>query len=502
MTQGQTTIQYGQNPHYIGPEIIITNADQGILLALFDPKFPYCASTYNEPDYPFGTITSGCVPGVFNYEMITTSGSSVTSRVTLPSTIDYINPILQAQDGAFYGVVEYTGSEFGNLAKFDTSGNVLWSKPNYYALMATSDGGVIAQTEYPYTSSGVPFYSGPAITFDANGNQTGQISNLPEFSWKGAYQLGSVGAVSSPLTNLASSFAGVPNGNLAGVSPTYVVHTTVGLFWCGTFSGSCAGQQDEKNNRLTDLGFYYGKGGLVPCNQEYINAPPCSGIIDFTASRQDWDGVIIKKAQDAVRAAFAHFPAIVVELATTTYTAPSWVSSVFGGQSKKTIEQNHVAYIHGGLVASGTAGLTNDGVSPSWIYYGTILNGAEITLNLNSQLPAAPPAGMTLQQWMQGWTPQQAAAFQQLLVAAGTDIGNTIAHEVGHQFSLPLMDCDLPADYNGGQNAAGPPCPGPVPHNTFYEYYGQQGPSFLDIGPPLQWTPDDITNLSQQFLKK
>ncbi len=155
---------------------IITNADQGVLIALYVSTPNWCA--YNATDPITGAnLSSGCVPFVSNYQLITTSGSSISSRVTLPSTIDYLVPILQAQDGTFYGIVDYTGGEFDNLAKFDQSGNIQWSKQHYYALMATSDGGVIAQTAYPYNPGfiGVPYYSGPAITFDANGNQTGQL---------------------------------------------------------------------------------------------------------------------------------------------------------------------------------------------------------------------------------------------------------------------------------------------------------------------------------------
>jgi hypothetical protein len=73
--------------------------------------------------------------------------------------------------------------------------------------MATADGGVIAQSADGLTTS----------TFDANGNATGQLGNLPAYSWLGnAYQLGSVDQVSAPPIYLDASYAAVQGGNLSG----------------------------------------------------------------------------------------------------------------------------------------------------------------------------------------------------------------------------------------------------------------------------------------------
>jgi hypothetical protein len=209
-------IQSNQIPTYETSQMI-TNADQGVMIALYAPTPNWCAYNGNPTD-PNSPPSSGCVPGGNNYQLITTSGTSISSRVTLPSTIDYFVPILQSQDGSFFGIVDYTGNGNDFLAKFDQSGNLQWSKPNYYALIATSDGGVIAQTDYPYSEgfSGLPFYSGPAITFDANGNQTGQLGTLPTQSWMGdAYEAPLVQTSALPL-DYAASFSFSVAGNQSG----------------------------------------------------------------------------------------------------------------------------------------------------------------------------------------------------------------------------------------------------------------------------------------------
>ena len=97
---------------------------------------------------------------------------------------------------------DWSGDDF--LASFDKSGNVKWSNPGYYAQIATSDGGVIAQS-----------YSGQSYTFDANGNSTGQLASLPTQSWTGrAYALGSVEQVAAPLIDTdGSTFWAQAGGN-------------------------------------------------------------------------------------------------------------------------------------------------------------------------------------------------------------------------------------------------------------------------------------------------
>jgi hypothetical protein len=66
-------------------------------------------------------------------------------------------PVLQAQDGSFYGT-----DNNGNMIRFTQYGNTYWSVPNDYPYIATADGGVIGAS---------------GITYDSQGRATGQIGN-------------------------------------------------------------------------------------------------------------------------------------------------------------------------------------------------------------------------------------------------------------------------------------------------------------------------------------
>ena len=99
------------------------------------------------------------------------------------------------------------------MVAFDSSGNIKWIVPDYYPTMATADGGVIA--EYgPLDNSTRTFR---AATFDANGNATGRLGNLPMYSWTGsAYQYGSVEQVVPLPITYAPTFAAMIAGNSSG----------------------------------------------------------------------------------------------------------------------------------------------------------------------------------------------------------------------------------------------------------------------------------------------
>src|ERR1700761_9344806 len=87
-------------------------------------------------------------------------------------------PVLRAQDGSFVGTMSTSidGNVYNYMVGFDASGNIRWSVPNESPVIATADGGVIAQ-------SGVTY---------ANGNATGVMGNQPTYSWLGnAYRVGS-----------------------------------------------------------------------------------------------------------------------------------------------------------------------------------------------------------------------------------------------------------------------------------------------------------------------
>jgi len=137
---------------------MVTNADQGILITWSDWTGPHMA-----------TIT----------------GTSV-SQVNAPSG-ELVYQAVQAQDGSFVGA-----DWDGNMMAFDASGNVRWVVPNEQPAIATADGGVIGQS---------------GITYDANGNATGQMGSLPTYSWFGyGYQVGSVDQVLANPLYLAASW--------------------------------------------------------------------------------------------------------------------------------------------------------------------------------------------------------------------------------------------------------------------------------------------------------
>ena len=88
-----------------------------------------------------------------------------------------VEPVLPAQDGSFVGTV-WDQLDDPSMVAFDASGNVRWVAPNDQPAIATADGGVIGQS---------------GTTYDQNANATGQVGNLPTFSWFGyAYQDGPV----------------------------------------------------------------------------------------------------------------------------------------------------------------------------------------------------------------------------------------------------------------------------------------------------------------------
>jgi hypothetical protein len=95
---------------------------------------------------------------------------------------------------------------------FDASGNLRWMAPNYEPKIATADGGVIAQACDSWDCR-----EGTVVTFDKNGNATGQLASLPTYSWTGnAYQIGSVEQTVTNWVNLAASFWPFAGGNASG----------------------------------------------------------------------------------------------------------------------------------------------------------------------------------------------------------------------------------------------------------------------------------------------
>jgi len=171
----------------------ITNADTGVLLSWeADLSCSYCSSS---PGSVFG--------------LATTSGSNPGSSTTfnIPGQASPVVPILQAQDGTFFGTVG-TGPQPGQVTQLNmisfssSSGRVFFSIPNDSPKIATADGGVIGTS---------------GISYDSNGNVTAQAGSLPTLSWtQNAYTDGPVNQVATNIVNVANSFTGIADGNASG----------------------------------------------------------------------------------------------------------------------------------------------------------------------------------------------------------------------------------------------------------------------------------------------
>jgi hypothetical protein len=183
---------------------MMTNADQGIVLNWEGVEGPGWQRT------PRMAITTG-------------TSASIISMPSVPGQ-DVAFPVLQAQDGTFLG----TSGPY--MIDFDATGKVLWSVAgNYAPTIATADGGVIAQSYDPDTGE----LTG-TVTFDQNGNATGQMASLPTYSWLGnAYQDGPVNQVLATPPKRAASFSPNPGANPSGNTtavkrvPTTLVITKV-----------------------------------------------------------------------------------------------------------------------------------------------------------------------------------------------------------------------------------------------------------------------------------
>ena len=376
---------------------IITNADQGLLL----------------------TWDGG------GTGMATTVGTSA-SLVAPPSPANLqgiVDPVLQAQDGSFVGWY-YAGDQYQccetNMVAFDASGNVRWIVPNDTPQIATADGGVIGQS---------------GITYDQNGNATGMIGSLPTYSWKGAYQLGSVESL-LPFFDLAfisQSYAAVPGGNLTG-NGFSMVHRTFGLVFCGPAPG------DGPCSSTPDVKFSYLSG---------INDQNHSQAVDFSTAYPDWVNTIKSEAHTYYKSGFDHLPAIIA--------AKEKASPLYGGSQKPKSFQ-HTIYISGYWMPKNQYPRNGESYPPngytpfgsgfpdwSWVYFLPIMGNAQIALGTTPLIgnfePLSPPYP----------PPNQAAKsqFATLWAGVGQAIGNCSVHETGWQVSISTMECDIPSGIGG-----------------------------------------------------
>ena len=132
---------------------MISNADTGVLLGW---ALDWTGDSYIPPPTQSGmTITTG-------------TGLSTINVPIASDQVFFVKRVLQAQDGSFVGTIDYHNGPSSMIA-FDASGSLRWSVPNEQPQIATADGGVIGQS---------------GITYDQNGNATGQIAVATQ-SWRG-----------------------------------------------------------------------------------------------------------------------------------------------------------------------------------------------------------------------------------------------------------------------------------------------------------------------------
>jgi len=169
---------------------LITNADQGALVT-----WQVLSSYYNGQPGPITTT---------NY-IANLSGTSVVSQNTTPSLL---KPVLQAQDGTFFGTSDQ------GMVRFDQTGKIKWTVGDSPQI-ATADNGVVGAS---------------GTTYDANGNATGQVG-MPIQSWTGeesesAYQYGSVDQVpyAPPIMYAVPPSWSFANANQSGSKTSALCH--------------------------------------------------------------------------------------------------------------------------------------------------------------------------------------------------------------------------------------------------------------------------------------
>ena len=455
---------------------MITNADTGTLLSWRVYQQPYCAVLTPSGNSSFCTANVGAMG---EFHLTTTTGSSVASDAvwsvpgTDPITTPFpVFPVLQLQDGSFVG-----STYNATMLNFGPSGNIKWMVPNYGSQIATADGGVIATTPQVCGSNGCT--PGIPYTFDGNGNVTGQIGPFPTYSWKGAYQVGSVVSIIPPfdLAGIATTFAAVNGGNLTG-NGFYLANHTFGLIFCN----SGLGGDGVCPNYITNMAFTYQPGVN---NDTYSSACDFSQrlLCDSNSAHPDWVNTIKIQAINAYKKAFANLPAIISK----------GYSPINQNGNSNNPPFQHAIYIDGSW--AGGAPCPNGGLTttPQWsrVYYLSEMCGAQFASAMgsygNSPIFDPPFSDPT--------------NFLKLVVAFGKGIGTTAAHETGWELTF------AGSFTNGDQNhypltemkcGEAFSCENGV--NSVYEYYEQANWNFVDWTPPITWEPTDRCNIERYLL--
>ena len=319
--------------------------------------------------------------------MAITTGTSVSliAPPAPPNLQGIVAPMLQAQDGSFVGW--YTAGDQNqccqtNMVAFDASGTVRWTVPNETPQIALADGGVIAQ---PVNTDGT---IGPSATiYDQNGNATGQLAGQLVRSWRGnMYQDGPVERI-NPGPEDAPPYAWDPARSLwatlrinrSAFRPWYFK-----LIW---------------QNNCQDLRFQWPDCGFVL----YPADPSVNAQLATSSSSQ---AAIIKSAAiEALKKAFDKWP---VDVSEGTPNSGDNNASVVDG------------YYYDPATGTEACGVTTAGaLRTSEVFYPLNMEYAQWALQIVLQTPQDV---------------QHALSRADLMKAIGAGIGNTAAHEIGHEF--------------------------------------------------------------------
>lgn len=187
-----------------------------------------------------------------------------------------MEPVLQLEDGSFAGAVPSASDNI--LLVFDTTGNIKWTLPGYYPVMATAGGGLVA-------SGGESSYA-----FDEDGNATGQVVMTPFQSWVGnTYQHGSVVRTATlPVIPSGRSFWAQRGGNPSGTGAKVFTSLQLAAFSALSFIWPYTWDTDHERGGLicrSGPNRYYWTGPVTQFDQGEINVsafPDAACFVDST----------------------------------------------------------------------------------------------------------------------------------------------------------------------------------------------------------------------------
>ena len=335
--------------------------------------------------------------------------------------------------------------------------------------MATADGGVVAASFDDPTQ---------VVKFDQNGNAVEMLRDLPTYSWKGAYGIGSTVNRAAKPSPMGNQFGAVANGNLTG-NGTYINHPRFGLAWCGTtVPGGLSACGDSPPPA----------GGVVPVDMRYLyhnTCRPSNSDVDFGEARPDWVMLIRNAALGALERAFAHH-GVIVEAA-SKHGKRTWAECQADPLCVGTdrADQGDVIRVAGNTTTPGTGQTYNAfGLLPGFWGY---VNKSDVFYHevmLNAVQAEWDNVAPDDKSWCPSYPPHSASderRFAIIMRTIGRGIGNAAARELGHHFvKFNDMDC------GPSGTKANDVCPGK--DNFVYNYY------LLNSQPNDPNNPDAVTN--------